>query len=212
MISVSDTGVGMPPDVAERAFEPFYTTKGVGRGTGLGLSQVHGFVKQSRGHVKIYSEPDTGTTVKVYLPRVAVAPAALPVEAAQPVEVPRGQGETILVVEDEERVRQVSVETLRSLGYRVVAAAGAAEALALLEGGAVPDLLFTDVVMPDMNGRQLAEKVGVTQPGLKVLFTTGYTRNAIVHNGMLDADVAFIAKPFTVEQIARKVRRVLDGA
>ena len=212
MVSLTDTGTGMPPEVVERAFDPFFTTKAPGEGTGLGLSQVHGFVKQSRGHVKIYSEPDTGTTVKVYLPRVTAGAAALPGEDAQPAEVPRGQGETILVVEDEERVRQVSVEALRSLGYRVEAAGSAAEALAVLDGGAVPDLLFTDVVMPDMNGRQLAEKAGETRPGLKVLFTTGYTRNAIVLNGMLDADVAFIAKPFTVEQIARKVRRVLDGA
>ena len=210
LLSLTDTGTGMPADVIERAFDPFYTTKGPGEGTGLGLSQVHGFVKQSGGHVKIYSEPGTGTTVKVYLPRVSGAAAGAPAEELAPAEVPRGRGETVLVVEDEERVRQVSVEALRSLGYRVVAAAGAAEALALLAGGAAPDLLFTDVVMPDMNGRQLAEKAGETHPRLKVLFTTGYTRNAIVHNGMLDADVAFVAKPFTVEQLARKVRKLLD--
>jgi len=210
LISLTDTGTGMPAEVIERAFDPFFTTKALGEGTGLGLSQVHGFVKQSNGHVKIYSEPGTGTTLKVYLPRASAAPAALPEKEAAPAEAPRGQGETILVVEDEERVRQVSVETLRALGYRVVAAAGAAEALALLDGGAMPDLLFTDVVMPDMNGRQLAERARELRPGLKVLFTTGYTRNAIVHNGMLDADVAFLAKPFTTEQVARKVRRVLD--
>jgi signal transduction histidine kinase len=210
LISLTDTGGGMPPDVAERAFDPFYTTKGPGEGTGLGLSQVYGFVKQSRGHVKIYSEPGTGTTVKIYLPRVSVAAQALPGEEPQPAEAPRGRGETVLVVEDEERVRQVSVEALRSLGYRIVEAAGAAEALVALANEPAVDLLFTDVVMPDMNGRQLAEKARQEWPGLRVLFTTGYTRNAIVHNGMLDADVAFLAKPFTIDQLARKVRKVLD--
>ncbi|HTU11446.1 MAG TPA: CHASE3 domain-containing protein [Allosphingosinicella sp.] len=210
LVSLTDTGTGMPAEVAERAFDPFYTTKGPGEGTGLGLSQVYGFVKQSRGHVKIYSEPGTGTTVKVYLPRVSVTAASPPTEEMEPVEAPRGRGETILVVEDEERVRQVSVETLRSLGYRVVEASGAPEALVVLAETPAVDLLFTDVVMPDMNGRQLAEKAREARPGLKVLFTTGYTRNAIVHNGMLDADVAFIAKPFTADQVARKVRRVLD--
>jgi signal transduction histidine kinase len=210
LLSLTDTGAGMPAEVAERAFDPFYTTKGPGEGTGLGLSQVHGFVKQSGGHVKIYSETGTGTTVKVYLPRVSAAAAVAPDEAAQPADVPRGRGEHVLVVEDEERVRQVSVEAMRALGYRVIEAPGGAQALALLAEGRTVDLLFTDVVMPDMNGRQLAEKAREARPGLKVLFTTGYTRNAIVHNGMLDPDVAFIAKPFTVEQLARKVRKVLD--
>jgi signal transduction histidine kinase len=210
LISLTDTGTGMAPEIAERAFDPFYTTKGPGEGTGLGLSQVHGFVKQSHGHVKIYSEPGTGTTVKVYLPRVSVAAQPLPGEEPQPAEAPRGRGETILVVEDEERVRLVSVEALRSLGYRTLEAAGAAAALRVLDEAPAVDLLFTDVVMPDMNGRALAEKAREERQALKVLFTTGYTRNAIVHNGMLDADVAFIAKPFTVDQLARKVRKVLD--
>jgi signal transduction histidine kinase len=210
LISLTDTGTGMPPEVAERAFDPFYTTKGPGHGTGLGLSQVYGFVKQSRGHVKIYSEPGTGTTVKVYLPRVSANAAAALAEEPLTAEVPRGRGETILVVEDEERVRHVSMETLRALGYRVLEAAGAADALTLLGQTGAVDLLFTDVVMPDMNGRKLAEEAREMRPGLRVLFTTGYTRNAIVHNGMLDADVAFIAKPFTTDQVARKVRRVLD--
>jgi signal transduction histidine kinase len=210
LVSLTDTGTGMPPEVAERAFDPFYTTKGPGHGTGLGLSQVYGFVKQSRGHVKIYSEPGTGTTVKIYLPRVTGTAATVAIEEIQAAEAPRGRGETILVVEDEERVRMVSVEALRSLGYRTVEASGGAEALAALAGGMAIDLLFTDVVMPDMNGRVLAEKAREARPDLKVLFTTGYTRNAIVHNGMLDADVAFLAKPFTVDQLARKVRKTLD--
>ena len=211
MVSVSDTGAGMPPEVAERAFDPFYTTKGVGRGTGLGLSQVHGFVKQSGGHVKIYSELGVGTTVKLYLPRgqsaeQAAGPAAISTEAL------RAMGEEIvLVVEDEERVRHLSVDALRDLGYTVVQASDAGQALAVLEMQPRVDLLFTDIVMPDMNGRRLAEEAAKRRPGIKVLYTTGYTRNAIVHNGILDADVAFLAKPFTFEQLALKVRQVLDG-
>nr|MEA2797376.1 hypothetical protein [Phenylobacterium sp.] len=211
MVSVSDTGAGMPPEVAERAFDPFYTTKGVGRGTGLGLSQVHGFVKQSGGHVKIYSEPGVGTTVKLYLPRSQSAehgavPAMISTEALRAV----GE-EIVLVVEDEERVRHLSVDALRDLGYTVVQASDAGQALAVLEMQPRVDLLFTDIVMPDMNGRRLAEEAAKRRPEIKVLYTTGYTRNAIVHNGMLDADVAFLAKPFTFEQLALKVRQVLDG-
>jgi len=211
MVSVTDSGAGMPPEVAERAFDPFYTTKGVGRGTGLGLSQVHGFVKQSGGHVKIYSEPGVGTTVKLYLPRSQSAEAAASASAT-PIEALRAAGEEIvLVVEDEERVRHLSVDALRELGYTVVQAPDATQALAVLEMQPRVDLLFTDIVMPDMNGRKLADEATQRRPDLKVLYTTGYTRNAIVHNGMLDADVAFLAKPFTYEQLALKVRQVLDG-
>ena len=210
MVSVSDTGAGMSAEVIARAFEPFYTTKGVGRGTGLGLSQVHGFVKQSHGHVKIYSEPGVGTTIKVYLPRTLDE-----AEVGDPVlstgELPRGVGEIILVVEDEDRVRHVSVDALRDLGYAVVQAADAEQALGVLALQPRIDLLFTDVVMPGANGRKLADQARSEQPGLKVLFTTGYTKNAIVHNGMLDADVDVLAKPFTIEQLARKVRQVLDA-
>ncbi|MDB5672264.1 MAG: signal transduction histidine kinase [Alphaproteobacteria bacterium] len=213
-ISVSDTGTGMTEEVARRAFDPFYTTKGVGKGTGLGLSQVFGFVKQSRGHVAIYSEPGHGTTVKIYLPRfLGLAEEANARNAATeiPGDLPRARDEIILVVEDDERVRHVSVDALRELGYTVVQAADSNQALAVLTIQPVIDLLFTDVVMPDMNGRQLADAAREQRPGLKVLFTTGYTRNAIVHNGMLDAGVAFIAKPFTIEQLAQKVRQVLDS-
>ncbi len=212
MVSVSDTGAGMPPEVAERAFDPFYTTKGVGKGTGLGLSQVHGFVKQSGGHVKIYSEPGVGTTVKIYLPRHTGVEETTDVDAASPLTAPRAlNDEIILVVEDEERVRHLSVDTLRELGYTVVQASDASQALAVLTLQPRVDLLFTDIVMPDMNGRRLADKARETRPDLKVLYTTGYTRNAIVHNGMLDANVAFLPKPFTLEQLATKVRQVLDG-
>ena len=211
VISVTDTGAGMPPEVAERAFDPFYTTKGVGRGTGLGLSQVHGFVRQSGGHVKIYSEPGIGTTVKLYLPRTQ-RPDALGVSVTAPTGQLRARGEEIvLVVEDEDRVRHVSVDALRDLGYTVVQASDANQALMLLEVQPRVDLLFTDIVMPDLNGRKLAEEALRRRPNLKVLYTTGYTRNAIVHNGMLDADVAFLPKPFTYEQLAQKVRQVLDG-
>ncbi|MEI9928582.1 MAG: CHASE3 domain-containing protein [Sphingomonas sp.] len=211
MVSVSDTGCGMPAEVIEKAFDPFYTTKGVGSGTGLGLSQVYGFIKQSGGHVKIYSEIGVGTTVKLYLPRhfgVAEAPDA----AVAGAELPRARGdEIILVVEDEERVRHLSVDSLRELGYVVVHAQDARRALEVLDEQPQIDLLFTDIVMPDMNGRKLAEAAWVKRPGLKVLYTTGYTRNAIVHNGMLDHDVHFLAKPFTIAQLAVKVRSVLDS-
>jgi CheY-like chemotaxis protein len=214
MISVTDTGTGMSQDIVSRAFDPFYTTKGAGKGTGLGLSQVYGFVKQSSGHVKIYSEPGLGTTVKIYLPRLVGPTEEQSVRDLGDIvagELPRAKGqEIVLVVEDDERVRHVSVDALRELGYTVVQAADANQALAVLTIQPVIDLLFTDVVMPDMNGRQLADAALEARPGLKVLFTTGYTRNAIVHNGTLDADVAFLAKPFTIEQLARKVRQVLD--
>ena len=210
MIGVTDTGTGMPPDVVERAFDPFYTTKGVGKGTGLGLSQVYGFVKQSGGHVKIYSEPGHGATVKVYLPRLLKGePTVL---GAPTPALPRGhEEEIILVVEDDERVRHMSVDALRELGYTVVQASGAAQALDVLAIQPKISLLFTDVVMPDINGRRLAEMARVRRPDLKVLFTTGYTRNAVVHNGVLDAGVAFLPKPFTIEQLSRKVREALGG-
>jgi signal transduction histidine kinase/ActR/RegA family two-component response regulator len=212
MVSVTDTGAGMPADVVARAFDPFYTTKGVGKGTGLGLSQVHGFVKQSGGHVKIYSEPGVGTTVKLYLPRDYGDEPARGASAETPTILPRAKGEEIiLVVEDEERVRHLSVDGLRELGYTVVQASDAAQALTVLTIQPRIDLLFTDIVMPDMNGRRLADKAREHRPELKVLYTTGYTRNAVVHNGVLDANVAFLAKPFTHDQLAIKVRQVLDG-
>lgn len=212
MLSVTDTGVGMKPEVVERAFDPFYTTKEVGKGTGLGLSQVYGFVKQSGGHVKIYSEIGIGTTVKLYLPRHFGESSATSAVADADAMPRAGTDEIVLVVEDEERVRQLSVEALRELGYVVLQAEDGESALALLEQQPRVDLLFTDIVMPGMNGRRLAEAARRARPELKVLFTTGYTRNAIVHNGVLDHDVQFIAKPFTISQLAVKVRQVLDMA
>jgi signal transduction histidine kinase len=211
MISVTDTGAGMAPEIVERAFDPFFTTKEVGKGTGLGLSQLYGFVKQSGGHVKIYSEIGAGTTVRVYLPRYTGSDAVIDPRPA-PSEIRVAQGETILVVEDDAGVRQASVSALRELGYSVIEASGGAEALARLDETSNVALLFTDVVMPEMGGRALAEEALRRRPGLKLLYTTGYTRNAVVHNGILDPGTPFLPKPFTLEQLATKIRDVLDAA
>ncbi len=210
LVAVTDNGCGMSPDVMAKAFDPFFTTKGVGKGTGLGLSQVHGFVKQSGGHVKIYSEPGEGTTIKLYLPRFHGADQV--VERATDRPIPHGDiDQLILVVEDEERARQVTAESLRELGYSVVHADSAASALEILAARPDVRLLFTDIVMPDVNGRKLAEEAMRRIPGIKVLYTTGYTPNAIVHNGIVDPGVQLISKPFTLEQLARKVHAVLDS-
>jgi PAS domain S-box-containing protein len=210
LIAVTDNGSGMPADVIAKAFDPFFTTKEVGRGTGLGLSQVYGFVKQSGGHVKIYSEPGHGTTVKIYLPRYMGDNGAA--EEARAVEMPLGEeSELILVVEDEPAVRQLSVDALSELGYRVIEADGGKSALHLLERHPDIALMFTDVVMPQMNGARLAQEARSMRPALKIVFTTGYTRNAVVHNGVLDAGVELIGKPFTIEELAAKIRAVLDG-
>ena len=209
MIAVTDTGAGMTPDVLARAFEPFFTTKPVDKGTGLGLSQVFGFVKQSGGHVKIYSEPDEGTTVKVYLKRHFGDEEALQVQPGA-VDADRRPTETVLVVEDDERVRAGTINALRELGYAVVHAGSAADALKKLDEHPKIALLFTDIVMPVTNGRKLAEEALARRPDLKVIFTTGFTKNAVVHNGMLDPGVNFIAKPFTLDQLAAKLREVLD--
>lgn len=210
MIAVSDTGSGMAEDVIAKAFDPFFTTKAVGRGTGLGLSQVYGFVKQSGGHVKIYSEVGQGTSVKVYLPRL-IGQLEDKKEIREARELPLGDSqEVILVVEDEPGVRQVSVDALTELGYRVLEADGAAAALKRLDAHPEISLLFTDVVMPEVNGARLAEEARRRRPELKVLFTTGYTRNAVVHNGVLDPGVHLIGKPFTLEDLAACVRRVLE--
>lgn len=210
MIAVSDTGAGMPADVMERAFEPFFTTKPVDKGTGLGLSQVFGFVKQSGGHVKIYSEPGQGTTIRIYLPRFfGPEEAAISSERAGNPAVP--VTETILVVEDDPRVRASTADAMRELGYTVIHAASGQEALEKLGDNPGVALMFTDIVMPVMNGRKLAEEALARMPKLKVIFTTGFTRNAVVHNGVLDHDVHFLAKPFTIEQLAAKLRDVLDA-
>ncbi len=211
MIAVADNGVGMDQAVLERVFEPFFTTKSIGKGTGLGLSQVYGFVRQSAGHVRIYSEVGEGTTVKIYLPRHLG-------EEEQADEVVRISGttgaigaETILVVEDDDALRIYAVEVLNDLGYGVLAAANAHLALELIDKRNDINLLFTDIVMPGgMNGRQLADEAKRRRPGLKVLFTTGYTRNAVVHEGRLDPGVALIGKPFTFEELGKRIRDMLD--
>jgi CheY-like chemotaxis protein len=207
-LAVSDTGHGMDRQTLEKVFEPFFTTKEVGKGTGLGLSQVYGFVRQSGGHVRIYSEPGEGTTVKIYLPR---APRDARDDAAAPASAQADGGpETILVVEDDQDLRAYSVSSLRELGYAVLEARTGSDALTILDKEAV-DLLFTDVVLPDgMNGRTLADQARRLRPKLKVLFTTGYTRNAIVHHGRLDTGVSLLGKPFTFDDLARKVRQTLD--
>jgi PAS domain S-box-containing protein len=209
LIGVTDTGTGMTSDVIEKAFDPFYTTKGVGKGTGLGLSQVYGFVRQSGGHVKIYSEVGVGTTMKIYLPRSL---ATLSEDVAPPAETVHGgaTAEVVMVVEDEDRVRTMAVETLRELGYSVIAMGSPRDALAAIRAGSIPDLLFTDVVMPEMSGRELVEQVKALQPDLKILYTTGYARNAIVHNGTLDRGTELLSKPYTIEELAGKVRAILD--
>ncbi|MDB5446045.1 MAG: histidine kinase [Phenylobacterium sp.] len=209
-ISVSDTGAGMDSKTAAQAFEPFFTTKPVGKGTGLGLSQVYGFVKQSGGHVKIYSELGQGTTVKIYLPRRTTEPSDA--EAVEDLFAPEAASEeTILVLEDDDDVRTYSVEILRELGYRVVEAHDGPSALRLLERQSRVDLLFSDVVLPGgMTGAQVAAKARELRSGLKVLFTTGYARNAIIHHGRLDKGVQLITKPFSSSDLAAKVRDVLD--
>ena len=207
MIAVSDTGVGMAPDVIARAFEPFFTTKGEGQGTGLGLSQVYGFVKQSGGHVKIYSELGEGTTVKIYLPRTRKTQDG-PVGSPEP--PVQGGTETILVVEDDADVRDAVREMLVDLGYAVLEAEHAHGALDVLRGGAHVDLLFSDVVMPgEVHTREMARTAREINPDIKILFTSGYTQNAIVHNGRLDDDVFLLSKPYRKHALARKLRSLL---
>jgi len=210
LISVSDTGVGMNQEVAGRVFEPFFTTKAVGQGTGLGLSQVYGFVKQSGGHVRVYSEPGHGTTVKIYLPRLMgeIQPGRTePTSTAG-----KSLGETILVVEDDADVRSYIVAVLRDLDYEVLEAHDAATAFKLVErrGGRI-DLLLSDIVLPGATGRELVRKLHARWPALKVLYMTGYSRNAIVHQGRLDADVEVIQKPVVQAELAERIRIVLDA-
>ncbi|RTE92031.1 ATP-binding protein [Bradyrhizobium sp. LVM 105] len=210
MVAVSDTGHGIPADIRARVFEPFFTTKGVGRGTGLGLSMVYGFAKQTGGTVAIESEEGVGTVMRVFLPRSkGEAPArATPV---QPLVRARGQ-ETILVVEDDPLVQGYVIAQLGSLGYRTLVAGDGASALALVDQGAKFDLLFTDIIMPGgMNGRELADAVRLRRPGLRVLFTSGYTDNAIVHEGHLDPGVALLRKPYRKSELSEKIREVLAG-
>lgn len=200
----------MTKDILDRAFEPFYTTKEPGQGTGLGLSQVYGFVKQSGGHVKIYSEPGQGTTIKMYFPRIARIDDALK-EEAEHLTAEAEANETILVVEDDVDVRAYLAETLRALKYRVVTASGAQNALMILmQDNHRIDLLLTDVVMPGLNGRELARRAQALRPGLPVLYMTGYSRNAVVHQGRLDEGMELLQKPISQQQLTSRIRAMLD--
>lgn len=213
-IAVIDTGCGMPADVVARAAEPFFTTKEVGRGTGLGLSQVYGFVRQSGGHLSIDSMPGVGTTIGILLPRyLGDEEIARFDPIAKDDHFPRARpGETILLVEDEPRVRDMGAETLRELGYRVLDAANGIEALALLDSEPDIALLFTDIVMPEMDGRRLAEAARARRPGLNLLFTTGYAPETLVPGGGVDVGGALLQKPYSAQQLARRVRGAIDAA
>ncbi|NVO13951.1 MAG: PAS domain S-box protein [Rhodoplanes sp.] len=210
MIAVSDNGTGIPAEVRDKVFEPFFTTKEVGRGTGLGLSMVYGFIRQSGGHVKLYSEEGQGTSIKLYLPRIAEAEDG--VDEMPAVDVMAGGDETILVVEDDDLVRRNVIALLQDLGYRTWSASSGPEALGLLDQGAEFDLLFTDIIMPGgMNGRELAAEVLRRRPGAKVLYTSGYAEDAIVHHGRLDPGVTLLNKPYRKADVVAKVREALAG-
>jgi two-component system, cell cycle sensor histidine kinase and response regulator CckA len=208
MVAVSDNGIGMPPETVEHIFEPFFTTKPAGKGTGLGLAVVHGIIKQCGGHVAVYSEPDIGTTFRIYLPAIDDSPNQ---PAAAGDATSRGS-ETVVLVEDDAGVRDLTAVVLRKYGYTVIAASGAKEALEIMAArGWKADLVITDVVMPDMSGRVLVDLLRLRHPGQKVLFLSGYTDDAIVRHGVLHADVAFLQKPFTGTALASKVREVLES-
>jgi CheY-like chemotaxis protein len=212
MLAITDTGTGMSEGVKARVFEPFFSTKGIGQGTGLGLSTCYGIIKQSGGHISVYSEPARGTTFKIYLPQVE-PPAEIPIERLDSPDLPRGM-ESILLVEDDPALREMAATLLRRLGYAVLTAGHGIEALSLCHQpntGRI-DLLFTDVVMPHMSGKELADRVRVMYPQTKILFTSAYTENAIVHQGVLDPGVALLQKPFTPSALAHKLREVLDQA
>ena len=211
-ICVTDTGSGMPPEVIARAFDPFFTTKPIGQGTGLGLSMIYGFARQSDGHAKIYSEVGRGTTVKIYLPRHRGALAADASGAAGLTEAHRAEaGETVLVVEDEPVVRDLIVEVLHDLGYRALEAQDGPSGLKVLQSRERIDLLVTDVGLPGLNGRQLADQARESRADLKVLFITGYAENAMFGNGHLDPGMQMITKPFPVETLATRIREMIEG-
>ena len=207
MLAISDTGVGMTEEVQAHLFEPFFTTKGIGRGTGLGLATCYGIIRQSEGDIRVYSEPNCGTTFKIYLPR---ADAAASASAARPGDdVPKGN-ESVLVVEDEAAVRRLTTSVLRDCGYRVKEACDGTEALELMKTGQCFDLVVTDVIMPRMSGRELYDRLKVTNPAVKVLFMSGYTDDALALHGVLESEFAFIEKPFSPSRLGRKVRETID--
>jgi CheY-like chemotaxis protein len=209
LLSVSDTGVGMDEATRARVFEPFFTTKELGKGTGLGLAMVYGIVKQSEGHIAVETAPARGTTFRLYLPRIEAMPDVTAPAPAEPIAT--GQ-ETILLVEDDDSVRRVTASLLKFLGYRVVEAPNGIEALRLCREHAGPiHLLLTDVVMPMMNGREVATRVRAFLPGIRTLFMSGYTDDSILRHGVLDEGVAFLSKPLSHEALGRKLREVLGG-
>jgi PAS domain S-box-containing protein len=212
MLAIGDTGAGMNDEVKARVFEPFFTTKGVGEGTGLGLATCHGIIKQSGGHIAVYSELGRGTTVKIYLPQVEQkTETKLPVQPKTSLELPRGT-ETILLVEDDPSLREMAATLLGRWGYTVLAAANGVEAMTLVhqQGRGHIDLLFTDVVMPQMSGNELADRIRALHPQTKILFASAYTESAIVHQGVLNPGVALLQKPFTPSALAHKVREILN--
>ena len=210
MLAISDNGIGMDSATQSHIFEPFFTTKGKGKGTGLGLSTVYGIVKQSNGFIWVYSEPGKGTAFKVYLPRVKAAIAQVTIESKCDIDL-RGF-ETVLVVEDEDAVRNLTSRILRGRGYTVLEASNGKEAMNVIrEHGKNIHLIVTDVVMPGMSGKDLVSQLKMAQPSIKALYVSGYADNAIVNHGMLDSNVAFLQKPFTVESLARKVREVINS-
>jgi len=210
MLAITDTGVGMSAAVKAHIFDPFFSTKGVGEGTGLGLSTCYGIVKQSGGHISVYSEPGRGTTFKMYLPQVESQPR-VPIPPLDAPELPRGT-ETILLVEDDPALREMAATLLRRLGYTVMVAADGIEALNLKQksGSGHIDMLFTDVVMPHMSGKELSDRVRVLYPQTRILFTSAYTESAIEHQSMLSKGAALLQKPFTPSALAHKLREVLD--
>jgi CheY-like chemotaxis protein len=211
MLSISDSGIGMDAETQARIFEPFFTTKGPGKGTGLGLSTVYGIVKQSNGFIWVYSEPGKGTTFKIYLPRVQGEAAKL--SAGAEVELDLRGSETVLVVEDEPSVRALAARILRERGYTVLEAPNGKEALRTAQEFAEKiHLVLTDVVMPEMSGKALVSQIEAARPGIKTLYISGYTDDAIVHHGILESNVAFLQKPFSKDGLARKVREVIDSA
>ena len=209
-IAISDTGIGMAPEVQARALDPFFTTKDVGKGTGLGLSQVYGFLKQSHGHLNLYSEQGKGTTIKLYLPRSGDGDDAMEGGSRDSIRFAPPQDLVVLVVEDDDGVRAMARASMVELGFTVHDVGSPEKALQLIQNGLAIDLLFTDVVMPGMNGRQLTERLRKVRPDLKVLYTTGYTRNAILHNGVIDSDVVLLVKPYSVDELASKVHVALN--
>jgi len=209
MLAVSDTGTGMPDEVKERIFEPFFTTKEKGKGTGLGLSMVYGIVKQSGGHILAYSEAGEGTSIKIYLPSVTETPE--PLSKSKGKKSSQRGSETILLVEDDENVKKMTKKTLERLGYTVIIAKGGEDGLAEFNKQKESiSILITDVVMPNMSGKELADKITKIRPDIKVLFISGYTDNAIVHHGILEPGTYFMQKPFTPDQLAKKVRMIFD--